>query len=126
MTLEKLENDYWAEPTHESRLIKTCHQLRKKPLKEFEIEDLRILIGQNISLPHLIPIAIDRLKDNILVEGDYYEGDLLNAVLTSDKDFWKQEPELHSQLEKLINSNEQLLMEHAANLWKAFEAWKLK
>ncbi len=28
----------------------TCHKLRKKQLNNFDIEDLRIMIGQNIGL----------------------------------------------------------------------------
>lgn len=56
-SLENLEKDIWS-PLHKdenSYLIQTCHKLRKKQLKDFEIEDLRIMIGQNIGLNFLIP-----------------------------------------------------------------------
>ena len=58
-TLENLENSNWGEPKFDSHLVITCHKLRKKQLKDFEIEDLRIMIGQNIGLKFLIPIAIE-------------------------------------------------------------------
>ncbi len=87
-TLEQLDQQDWGEPEYDSYLVKTCHQLRKKPLKDFTTEDLRIMIGQNINLEFLIPLAIEKLKEDILAEGNYYEGDLLNNVLNSEKQYW--------------------------------------
>jgi len=88
-TLEALEKDVWGEPEYNSHLVSTCHQLRKRPLNEFDNENLRILIGQNIGLKYLIPIAIEVLNENILAEGDLYAGDLLKSVLTSDENYWR-------------------------------------
>ncbi|MCT4639425.1 MAG: contact-dependent growth inhibition system immunity protein [Bacteroidales bacterium] len=88
-TLEELENDYWGESNYTSYLVKTCHRLRKISIQDFTIEDLRIMIGQNIGLDYLIPLAIEKLSDNILSEGDFYEGDLLLNVLKSDCNYWK-------------------------------------
>ncbi|MBK8787439.1 MAG: hypothetical protein IPN43_13325 [Chitinophagaceae bacterium] len=87
-TLEQLDKHDWGKPDYDSYLVRTCHELRRKPLKDFTIEDLRIMIGQNINLEFLIPLAIEQLKENILAEGHYYEGDLLSNVLTSDKEYW--------------------------------------
>ena len=36
---------------------------------------------QDLSVPHLLPIAAAVLQANPLIEGDYYPGDLLNAVM---------------------------------------------
>lgn len=87
-TLEILENDRWGEPNFSSRLVRTCHALRKKPLKNFTTEDLRIMIGQNIGLAYLLPLAIRILCENILVAASFYKGDLLASVLRSDKTYW--------------------------------------
>jgi hypothetical protein len=123
-SLENLEKDYWTEPDYDSHLVKTCHQLRKKPLKDFEIEDLRIMIGQNIGLKFLIPLALEKLRQDILAEGDYYEGDLLRAVLTSEIEFWNLEPKLTKELEAIISDNEELLNEREPDLLKSYEQWK--
>ncbi len=125
-SLENLEKDYWGEPNYDSHLVKTCHQLRKKPIKNFEIEDLRIMIGQNIGLKFLIPIALDRLKFNILAEGDYYEGDLLKAVLTCEKVFWINESELTKELDAIISDNEEILKEQEPDLLETLAEWKKK
>lgn len=105
--LEKKNWDYLKE--EESSLLKTCFQLSKKPVGEFEIEDLRIMIGQSFGLNHLIPIAIDVLNQNILAEGDYYEGDLLNSVLNSSDDYWKNSKDNWKIICELIESNMNLL-----------------
>jgi len=104
-TLEQLDKHVWTEPEYDSHLVKTCHQLRKKPLRDFTTEDLRIMVGQNISLEFLIPVAIEQLERNILAEGDFYAGDLLKSVLDSDSKFWIKNRELWSTVKKLyLNS----------------------
>jgi hypothetical protein len=104
MTLEQLENDYWQEPSYDSFLVKTCHLLRKKQLKDFDTEELRIMIGQNFSLNYLIPIALNILNNNLLAEGDYYIGDLLVSVLKSDSKYWKSNENDWTNLDKLMSN----------------------
>ena len=57
-SLQQLGDHDWDEPTFESHLVQTCHKLRRKPLEDFTVEDLRIMIGQAIGLPYLVPIAL--------------------------------------------------------------------
>jgi hypothetical protein len=80
-TLDQLEGVVWGEPTYSSYLVRTCHRLRTKPIDEFDVEDLRIMIGQQISLPHLVPLAVAELEREPLAEGDFYPGDLLSNVI---------------------------------------------
>jgi hypothetical protein len=44
-----------GEATFPYFLVRTCHALRQKPLREFTVEDLRIILGQNFSLEYLVP-----------------------------------------------------------------------
>lgn len=37
------------------------------------------MIGQKIGLDYLIPLVLESLEDNILLEGNFYCGDLLNV-----------------------------------------------
>lgn len=110
-TLEQLENDRWGAPTYSSYLVRTCHALREKPLESFEVEDLRIMIGQNSGLAYLIPLALHFLSKNILAEGDMYEGDLLTNVLRSDKAYWIQHKSNWSQVIDLVENGTQTLKE---------------
>ncbi|HEY0262718.1 MAG TPA: contact-dependent growth inhibition system immunity protein [Chitinophagales bacterium] len=109
-SLESLEKDYWKdEIEYSSHLIETCHTLRKKPLKDLQTEDLRIMIGQDIGLLYLIPLAIEVLQKDILASGDFYEGDLLQSVLTSDTNYWKNELDNWQKVYNLFHTNENLL-----------------
>ena len=83
-TLEELERSNWGEPTFDSYLVTTCHALRRKPLADFGTEDLRIMIGQNIGVSFLLPLAVRVLQADPLASGDCYHGDLLVAVLACD------------------------------------------
>jgi hypothetical protein len=112
-SLESLEKHIWSDlnSDKQSYLIITCNKLRKKPLIEFTVEDMRIMIGQDIGLKFLIPLAIDKLREDILAEGDCYKGDLLKNVLRSDKKYWINEKENWEQITKLFNLNKQPLKE---------------
>jgi hypothetical protein len=48
------------------------------------------MIGQGKGLSFLVPLALDALDRDPLAEGDYYEGDLLKAVLSVDASFWRE------------------------------------
>jgi CDI immunity proteins len=52
-------------------LIKRCHQLRTRPLKDFTVADLHIMIGEQVALNRLVPLALDRLRPDPLMAGDY-------------------------------------------------------
>ncbi len=104
-TLDELEGTDWGPPEYDSRLVKTCHRLRKTPLKDFSVEDLRIMMQQGISPLFLVPMALDVLQANPLAEGDYYPGDLLNSVVSGVlTGFWKTDPSLLSRLKAVVAS----------------------
>ena len=87
----------------------TCHNLRKKPLKDFEIEDLRIMVGQNMSLEFLIPLSIEILKEDILANGNSFKGDLLTNILSSNKSYWSKNKYEFEMVCNLFSSNQQRL-----------------
>jgi CDI immunity proteins len=108
-TLENLEKEKWKTFDSDSRLIKRIKELRKVPLDNFSVEDLRLMIGQHESLEYLIPLAIEKLRVDILSEGDMYKGDLLLAVVNARQDYWDKATEQKGELIELINSNKELI-----------------
>jgi hypothetical protein len=96
-TLSQLEGPWVDQSTHPTPLMDRCCALRKKRLKDFATEDLRIMIGQNIGLKFLVPLALERLQEDPLAEGDYYPGDLLHNVLSVEPLFWKSHPDLRGR-----------------------------
>lgn len=107
-TLESLEKKVWPELSEMDKqdwLIVECNALRKKPIKDFSIENLRQMIEQDIGLEFLIPFALEKLEKDIISKGDCYEGDLLNNVLRSDEEYWKTNKENWKAICKLFEKN---------------------
>jgi hypothetical protein len=101
-TLAELEGVATDAPPYDSYVMGTCHRLRKKPIGEFSVEDLRIMIGQNIGLFFLVPLALDILEPDPLVEGDFYPGDLLCALLRADPGYWERHSDQQARLGQII------------------------
>jgi hypothetical protein len=101
-SLQELEQSDWGEPTFDSYLVTTVHRLRRKPLAEFTVEDLRIMIGQRFSLRFLLPLAFERLEENPMVDGDMYNGDLLSAVLHIDESYWQNDAAGFQRLRSIV------------------------
>ncbi len=59
------------------------------------------MMGQQVALDRLVPLALDRLRPEALLEGDSYPEDLLASVLRVDSDFWKRSPDLTVETRKL-------------------------
>lgn len=102
-SLQDLDGQDWGEAPFPSYLVRTCHALRRKPLRDFTVEDLRIMIGQNFSLEYLVPLALERLRHDPLAAGDFYPGDLLGCVLGRvQPGFWQERPDLRHAVEEII------------------------
>jgi hypothetical protein len=108
-SLQELDQDDWDESTYDSYLVTTVRRLRRKPLAEFTVEDLRIVVGQRIGLPFLIPMAVERLEDDPLVAGDFYPGDLLQAVVRAGEGFWADHPDSLQRVRKVLRRVKDLL-----------------
>jgi hypothetical protein len=86
-----------------------AYRLYLKSLPEYGLDDIRFMIGQEIGAEYLTPIAINNLKTNILLEAEYYEGDLLNIIFKLHESFWEQHSYIASAFIKLLHDNYQTL-----------------
>jgi hypothetical protein len=111
-TLDDLDPPAWgAVPREATPLIEKCYALRRKPLRDFTVEDLRLGIGQDIGLEYLVPIAVEILRENPLAAGDMYAGDLLHAVLQVPREFWQANDALWWAVDEILDE-----LEHAADV----------
>lgn len=110
-SLEQLEGKSWGPPEYDSHLVLECHRLHRLPLRDFTMADYRRMIGQSICLEYLAPLAIQFLEKEPFLEAEYYEGDLLYALLTSEKAFWHSHKELKTAAERLAVHAESRLEE---------------
>ncbi len=101
-TLEELDGERWGEPAFGSYVVRTCHALRRKPLKTLTDEELRLAVGQGIGLEWLVPLMLQRLAENPFLAGDYYEGDLLASLALVPSSYWAEHPAEKTVLETKI------------------------
>ena len=90
-SLEEIEDDRWGDPPADAtRLVTTAYGLRKRPVGALDAEGLRLLISQQIGLDTLVPLALDQVEQDPLAEGDFYPGDLLDALIRRVPDsYWQ-------------------------------------
>lgn len=97
-TLEQLENDFWPDLEVQTGLVETCHRLRKTSVDALSSGDIRILLGQQIGVPHLVPIAIEMLDNDPMLNATFYSGDLLTTVLRANRNRYRDVPEIRAKL----------------------------
>lgn len=86
------------------------YKLYSKIINDYSTDDIRFMILQRIGLKILVPVALNYLKDNLLLEAKYYEGDLLHSILIIPKPFWTSNLNLYSELYQLLLKNKDLLL----------------
>ena len=77
---------------------------RTKPPVEYSVEELRVTIGRQLALSRLVPVAIEVLEENPLAEGDCYPGDLLEAVLHVDRQYWRANRDQWEAVREIVDS----------------------
>ena len=111
-SLEKLLGKWKGEIPREnysSSIQIRTYKLYFKKIKDFEADDVRFIIGQEIGLKYLVPIALEYLERDILFEALYYEGDMLKVVLLLPKEFWKKNLKLYGKVYECLLSNKDRL-----------------
>ena len=106
LTLEAIERPWGDAPSAASYLVRTVHRLRRKPIGQLGIEDLRILLGQDVGTEAVLPRALTVLEREPLAEGDYYPGDLLAAVLSLPVAYWQKYPAYADRIERILTTVE--------------------
>lgn len=105
LTLEQIEGRSWGDPPPDATALMTrVHELRRKPVGTMGAEDLRVLIAQKVGLDTVVPVALARLTQDPLLEGEYYPGDVLAAVLAVPASYWAANPAQQTALERVIGS----------------------
>lgn len=67
------------------------------------------MISQKIGIEYLAELVIKKLELKILAEGDLYEGDLLQAVLSLPTEFWSEKQTEFLTLQNLVEQNSELI-----------------
>ena len=120
-TIEELEAEAWGEPDTFSCVAVACHRLRKVPLEELSLEEIRILVEQGVGLPFVLPLALELLEDDPLAEGDLHRGDLLATVVAVKPEIWQENEALLHRLTAVVERAEEVRETLAEKVLPAYE-----
>ena len=59
------------------------------------------MLGQGVGVKHLVPVALDHLEHDPMVQGDFYPGDLLIAVMDLPREYWLSHPEEAARIDMI-------------------------
>ena len=90
-SLDDLEGRWGDAPSGSTNLVVAAHRLHAKPLRELTDEELRLALSQQIGFPWTLALALSRLEEEPLREGEMYPADLLCAALRLPEDRWTAE-----------------------------------
>ncbi|MFB7248867.1 hypothetical protein CW362_30275 [Streptomyces populi] len=104
-SLEELEGLRWpAPPADSTPMVRNVYELRRRPVATLEPHELARLIGQDVGLPWLLPLAVEILRDTAprQGEGGRLDDDLLYAVVTRKPEVWATAPEPARELGETV------------------------
>jgi len=109
-SIEQLEKDIWKNLSEfPTDMVEKCYRYRKISIAELTNEQIRLLISQKIGVEYLIGIALEKLERNILIECDFYEGDLLMAVSCLSTEFWNENQTEFLTFKNIVQRNSELI-----------------
>ena len=110
-TLSDLLHCEWRDeiPYDDSSVVQHMYYLFHTPARRWTVEDYRYLVEQETALDIILPKVFEILQFDIKADGGFYEGDLLNAVLQINADFWEQHKDLYNTACRLIKNNMETL-----------------
>ncbi len=103
-------------PETNRRVQKLLTKLYSKRFGRFSNEEVYLCISTHTGLPWTLPLAVERLQADPMLEAVAHPGDLLTAVLGVDGAFWKQQPELAVQMADVAQRALQIAQEMGAPL----------
>lgn len=103
-SIEELEGIAWALPSLSSYIVRTTFALRRKPLRDLTNEDVRVGLEQQAGINYLVPLAIERLENDPLVESRLYPGDLLQSLLDVPFGYWSVRPDMQRKTARIATA----------------------
>ena len=109
------------------RLILELDGLSKKKLCDYSNSDIYLTVSQGKGLRFTLPLAIKLIEDDILIECEFYPGDLLKAVLQIPMTYYQLNVDDFIKVASLISlkDNKRIMSDYYGNseLRQLFDLW---
>lgn len=86
----------WAEAGEDLEMAaeEVPEHLLTKPLRRLSAAELTHLIEHQVGLQYLVPLAVEKLEGEPLLQAQHYPGDLLVALMEARTAFWVERHDL--------------------------------
>jgi hypothetical protein len=102
-SIQDLEASDWGEPEADAtEMVRRCYTLRRKPLQDLAPNEVGLAVRQKIGIPYILDFAVGIVRDEPLLEGDHYPGDILSALLQVADEDWSLRPGLKQDLQPIL------------------------
>ena len=109
------------------RLTMELDCLSKKKLCDYSNSDIYLAVSQEKGLRFTLPLAIRLIEDDILIECEFYEGDLLKALLQVSQEYYQNNTPDFIKVASIVSlkDNLRIMSEYNGNreLKRLFEKW---
>ena len=109
------------------RLTMELDCLSKKKVCDYRNSDIYLAVSQEKGLRFTLPLAIRLIEDDILIECEFYEGDLLKAVLQVSPEYYQNNATDFIKVASIVSlkDNRRIMSEYDGNreLRRLFENW---
>jgi hypothetical protein len=109
-SLEQLEGSRWGDPSPgDTPLVTDCMQLRRVPVGELTLGNMRRLLLQDIGSKFLARRVVPLLQKDPFAKADLYPGDLLSALSHAIIAGWQPDPEMIVAIRPVLNKASAIL-----------------
>jgi len=96
----------WPEDTgpFPTQMVETIARALGKPIRELDVREITLIVGQNLVLEYAVPVALEFLSSRPMADGGNYAGDLLHTCLNIEPEFWRQNSSMFNRFKDLISN----------------------
>ncbi len=105
-SIEELSGYCWLESDFGSHVVMTSHAMRRKPLDELSLEDIRMGTMQHIGPTYLIPVAIEAVENDPMAESFNFPAEITLQLLLPHE-YWVWHPTLGDRLQRVYERVEE-------------------
>ena len=98
-SIEELTGYYWCAPEFESNVVLKSHAMRRKPLAELTLDDIRTGVMQQIVVSYLVPLALEVVEKDPYAESQAFPAEVTVALLNIPIEFWIAHKDLRNRLQ---------------------------
>ena len=103
-SLRELSAWSWLRELSEmDRLTIELDRISKKKLCQYTPSDIYLAVSQEKGLQYTLPMAVAILSDDLLIDCEFYPGDLLEAVLSVPTTYYQHHTEDFIRIASLVS-----------------------